>query len=95
MPQSTRLKPFVFALLALGNGVASAAEFDAAGYHEQQCSRCHGTEVYTRDDRRVTSFGALEAQVARCDANLGTGLFPDDLALLVEHLNTNFYKFSN
>ena len=35
MPQSTRLKPFVFALLALGNGVASAAEFDAAGYHEQ------------------------------------------------------------
>ena len=37
---------------------------------------------------------ALESQVARCDANLGTQLFPEELALLAEHLNMSFYKFS-
>jgi hypothetical protein len=82
-------------LLASAAAAAAAAEFDAASYHDAQCMKCHGTEVYTRDPRRVNSFGALESQVAMCDANLGTKLFPDDLALLVEHLNTNFYKFNN
>ena len=37
---------------------------------------------------------ALEAQVARCDANLATKLFPAELSQLVEHLDTNYYKFS-
>ena len=56
--------------------------------------RCHDTSVYTRDNRRVTSYPGLQAQVERCDANLGTKLFPDDLALLVDHLNSNYYKFA-
>jgi len=82
------------ALLTL-TATAATAEFEAAGYHEAQCMKCHGTEVYTRDNRRVNSFGALQRQVAMCDANLGTKLFPEDLDLLVEHLNTNYYRFSN
>jgi hypothetical protein len=87
-------RPLLFALLIL-SATAATAEFDAAGYHEAQCMKCHGTEVYTRDPRRVNSFSALQSQVAMCDANLGTKLFPEDLELLVEHLNTNFYKFSD
>ncbi len=81
--------------LMLMAAITTAAEFDAASYHDARCMKCHGTEVYTRDPRRVNSFSALEGQVARCDANLGTKLFPEDLALLVDHLNTNFYKFNN
>lgn len=81
-------------LIALLSGSALAAEFDAATYHDQQCMRCHDTTVYTREDRRVRSHPMLEAQVARCDANLATKLFPDDLSLLVEHLNDNFYHFA-
>jgi len=69
------------------------AAFQAGPYHEQHCTRCHDSGVYTRDDRRVQSFTALQAQVARCDANLGTGLFPDDLAALVDHLNRHYYRF--
>ena len=74
---------------------ASTAEFEAGPYLEQNCSRCHGTDLYTRENRRVNSFPALQAQVAFCDANLGTKLFPEDLELLVDHLNTNYYKFDN
>jgi hypothetical protein len=90
----TTARTLLTTLLILAAGAATA-EFDAAGYHEAQCMKCHGTEVYTRDNRRVTSFGALQSQVAMCDANLGTKLFPEDLELLVEHLNTNFYRFSD
>jgi hypothetical protein len=84
---ATAVSLFAFA------GHAYGAEFDASGYHEKNCTRCHGSEVYTRDNRRVQSFSALEAQVARCDANLAMGLFPEDLGALVEHLNTRFYRF--
>ena len=92
MPPFARLAaPLVFAMLVAN---ASGADFDAASYHEAQCTRCHDTGVYTRDNRRVRSYPMLEAQVARCDANLATKLFPDDLELLVEHLNTQYYMFA-
>ena len=87
--------PILLFILVVATSLPAAAEFDASSYHDAKCMTCHGTEVYTRDNRRITSMTALEGQVARCDANLGTKLFPEDLALLVDHLNTNFYKFSN
>lgn len=69
------------------------AEFDAGQYHDASCTRCHDTGIYTRENRRVRSYPKLEAQVARCDANLGTRLFPEDLQSLVDHLNGNYYHF--
>lgn len=91
-PKSTLLA--AGSLLTLAGGL-NAAAFDASSYHEAQCTRCHDSGVYTRSDRRINSFPALEAQVARCDANLATKLFPEDLSQLVEHLNSNYYKFEN
>jgi hypothetical protein len=83
------------ALLLSVSGTAHAGEFDAASFHGNSCMSCHGTEVYTRDNRRINSLPALEAQVARCDANLSTQLFPQDLDSLVEYLNTSYYKFDS
>jgi cytochrome c553 len=83
------------ALLLSVTGAAQAGEFDAAGFHGNSCMSCHGTEVYTRDDRRINSLPALEAQVARCDANLSTQLFPQDLDSLVEYLNNSYYNFDS
>ena len=80
-------------LVAVTGNVASAADFDAASYHQAQCTRCHDSSVYTRKDRRVNSYQALQSQVARCDANLATKLFPEDLAQLVDYLNNSYYKF--
>lgn len=70
-----------------------ASDFEPKPYHDGKCMRCHDTGVYTREDRRVRSYPRLQAQVARCDANLGTQLFPEDLELLVDHLNTDYYRF--
>jgi hypothetical protein len=81
------------ATLLTGASLVQAEPFDAAAFHQKSCMSCHGTEVYTRPNRRIGSLPALEAQVARCDANLATQLFPQDLDHLVDYLNTSYYKF--
>jgi len=91
MPHQTKLA--AVGLLLIASTTPVVAEFDAASYHETQCMRCHDTGVYTREDRRMTSLPALRAQVERCDANLATKLFPDDLAAVVDYLNDNYYQF--
>lgn len=89
------IKSLAFAITSLSiAGVSSAADFDAKSFHDAKCTMCHGTDVYTRDNRRVKNAEALRVQVARCDANLGTGLFPEDLDALAGHLNDNYYHFS-
>lgn len=81
------------ALAALLAPAAQAGDFDPAQFLQDKCSRCHGSEVYSRPNPRVKSLDKLEAQVRRCDANVGTGLFDEDIAALVKHLNDSYYKF--
>ena len=70
-----------------------AAEFVAETYHDANCTRCHDTGVYTREDRAMGSYQMLESRVAACDARFGAELPPEGLPALVEYLNTNYYKF--
>jgi mono/diheme cytochrome c family protein len=61
--------------------------------HTDNCARCHGTDVYTRVDRKVDSLDALASRVKACDANIGSQLFPEDLDKITTYLNERFYKF--
>jgi len=93
------------ALVALFTVPAHAALLmgDAASgkqLHDQYCAACHksmfnGDEaaIFTRPDRRVHSIEGLEAQVERCDANLGIKLKKNQIEDLVKYLNEEFYKF--
>ena len=92
MPLSTLAPRLLGVLVALAASGGSLA-FDAAGYHAAQCTRCHDTGVYTRENRFVQNFPALQAQVERCDINLAAKLPPEQLAGLIDYLNDNFYKF--
>jgi len=58
-----------------------------------KCNQCHGTEVFTRKDRKVKSLAQLEAQVRRCDSNLNTNWFDDEIIDVTAHLNKQYYKF--
>jgi len=60
---------------------------------DQDCVRCHGSEVYTRGDRRVTSLPGLHKQVQRCEQMLGLSWFDDDINNTAGHLNQQYYKF--
>ena len=57
---------------------ATMADGDIANgkklYSASKCNQCHGTEVFTRKDRKVKNLAGLEAQVRRCDSNLNTKL---------------------
>lgn len=68
--------------------------------HKDNCAACHinmtggdGSILYTRNARRVTSLDKLGAQVRRCEANIGLGWWDEDIAEVITHLNTTYYKF--
>jgi mono/diheme cytochrome c family protein len=61
--------------------------------HDEQCMKCHGTEVYTRSDRFIKDRAALAKQVQRCQLSAGAQWFDDDVNDVVDYLNTTFYKF--
>jgi mono/diheme cytochrome c family protein len=84
---------FIALSLSLVTSTAAAEDFDAKSFLAEKCSSCHGTEVYSRPNPRVKSLDKLAAQVRRCDANVGTGLFDEDIDAVVKYLNVNFYKF--
>lgn len=60
---------------------------------EQHCVSCHGSEVYTRPDRRIHSLADLEGQVRRCTANLQIQWFDDEILAVTDHLNRSYYRF--
>ena len=75
---------------------AMAAGNEANGkklFTGSKCNQCHGTEVYTRKDRKVTDLTKLEAQVRRCDSNLNTNWFDDEIIDVTAYLNKQYYKF--
>lgn len=79
---------------AADNKTAAATDENSGeALHQANCSKCHGTDIYTKADRKVTSFKALASRVAMCDANIGSQLFPEDLDKITTYLNDNFYKF--
>lgn len=64
-------------------------------YLASDCVRCHQTnELFTRENRKVKTLLALEAQVRRCDGRLNTHLFDFDIKDVVAYLNQAHYKFS-
>ena len=78
------------------SGVVHAQGNSANGqklFTESKCNQCHGTEVYTRKDRKITSLASLEAQVRRCDSNLNTNWFDDEIHDVTAYLNKQYYKF--
>lgn len=80
--------------------IAADTKADGAALHKKSCIGCHidmsggdGTSMYTRKDRRVTSFSSLETMVRRCDANVGLKWFDDQIFAVRDYLNTNYYKY--
>jgi mono/diheme cytochrome c family protein len=89
------IAPLVGVLTMLFALSASGADHaDAQALIEQHCSSCHGSEMYTREDRKVNSFSALSKQVAACNSNLNTGLSQDEVGAVAALLNEQYYNFA-
>jgi len=81
------------ALLLLASSTAIAETGNGEALYKNNCTACHGTEVFTRADRRVKDLAGLNAQVRRCNHALEKKWFNDDINAVVSYLNKQFYKF--
>jgi len=94
---------FCGALLASGVHAAPFAKGDprtGKSLHDKACISCHanmfggdGSKIYTRADRKVKTAQQLAARISACNANTGTGWFPEDEAHVGAYLNQQYYKF--
>lgn len=92
------MKRYILALITLGLGlsVANADEsVIAAGkeLNDKNCVACHGPELYTRPDRRVTSRKKLSTQVHFCKDQLQLQWFDEEVESVAEYLNKEHYHF--
>ena len=62
-------------------------------FNESRCLECHGVDLFTSKNRKITNLSGLESMVRRCDANLSTNWFDDQILDVVEYLNKAYYKF--
>jgi hypothetical protein len=91
----TRFKIIIatFIVFSLNPGSLGANVEMGMDLHQTNCLSCHGTEAYTRSDRRVTSFPSLITRVNACNVNLGMGWFDDEVDAVARYLDENYYKF--
>lgn len=76
------------------SGAAHADSHAAAkAMYEENCLSCHGSEVYTREDRMVNSMPSLVTMVNRCNVNLNVGWFDDEVESVAQFLRENYYGF--
>lgn len=85
----------ILGALLLGPSAANSADQapDGKTLLDARCVSCHGTEVFTRKDRKIRSLSALKAQVRRCTFATGVKWSDDETDAVIDYLNKNFYKF--
>ena len=88
----------VFALFAT-NTFAADIE-NGKSLHDANCINCHaqllggdGSAIYTREDRKMETFAALNKQVRRCRDSLGMPWPEEQIIDVITYLNDSFYKF--
>jgi len=90
-----------FASPVFANPFPDANIEEGEATHETQCISCHagqfggdgGSDIYTRDDRRITTASGLTQQLTACTTMLNLDLFPEDEYHIAGFLNKHFYKF--
>lgn len=68
--------------------------------HDKACMQCHNSltrgepnSLYTRADRRISSFAALQKRVTYCMQAADVDWNQQQRDAVVEYLNSEFYRF--
>ncbi len=61
--------------------------------YEKNCTRCHSTEVFTREDRGIKSLEGLKNRVKQCTVAAEVKWVDEDINSVADYLNKNYYKF--
>lgn len=71
----------------------ASAKADVETLLVEQCSSCHGNEVYTRPNRRVNNLMDLEKQLHRCNHVIAEKMDNNTVTEVMDFLNKRYYKF--
>jgi len=88
----TNLKICIIALVLTIASSPLQADKGKALY-EDKCTRCHNTELFTREDRSVKNLEGLKTRVKVCSISAEAEWADDKISNVVDYLNKNFYKF--
>ena len=79
---------------AIAEGRALLKEHNCNGNcHQSHSADNEALSLYTREDRKARDREALDRYVRLCVANVGTMVFPEEMASMSAALNADFYKF--
>lgn len=82
------------ALMLSANVLAEETTPNGEALHNDKCMSCHDTRVYTREDRRVQTLGALTNQVENCMKGPAQANWSNaETTSVINYLNQKFYKF--
>jgi mono/diheme cytochrome c family protein len=71
-----------------------ADEGNGRNLHDQNCLGCHGTEVYTREDRLIQSMDGLTSRVDFCARNaVKVDWDQKQIDAVANYLDNRFYHF--
>ena len=86
----------IYALLGIAFSAHAAEPGDAATgkkLHDENCTGCHDTSVYTRKNHQIKSLAALNEKLAACTHAAQVTLTDEEQQNIVRYLNDQFYKF--
>ena len=85
----------LFLCLLMAPFVAIKAEDINVGkeLHQDNCLRCHKSEIYERPDRTVKTLKHLRSQVLFCAVNNDVGWFDEEIDDGTAYLNAFHYLF--
>ena len=61
--------------------------------YENNCTKCHGTEVFSREDRGIKTLEGLKSRVKQCSLAAKSNWVDEEVTSVADYLNKNFYKF--
>lgn len=90
-----RITAVSYILLSLHLPASAANIENAKVLHQENCTRCHPSGIYTRPYRFVKNLEQLRAQVKQCERMLGLDWSAEIVDDVAEYLNTDFYRFKS
>jgi mono/diheme cytochrome c family protein len=61
--------------------------------HDENCLRCHQSEIYNKPDRKVESLSKLKQRVKQCELMNDLLWFEEEVNDVTAYLNAHFYLF--
>lgn len=86
---------YVISLTALVLALLSSPLLAEEGkvLYENNCTKCHTSEVFTREDRGIKSMEALMTRVKQCTGAAEVKWSEEEVEIVANYLNKDFYKF--